>query len=239
MKLRKHDKMRRRIGKIVREILSERTFNLLSFDILRFRTRLRCKRLRNMEPPSLKLHLGCGKRLVAGWLNVDVTGSDFDVDLARPPLPWRDSCLEAIVSQQVIEHLDLRLELIPLLTDLYRLMAPGGEIWLSCPDMEKVCRGYLEDKGRTLYEDASLRGGITLPAGMPVQHYINDIFHQDGCHRNLFDFALLSWAVAQAGFSSCRRVVEADLLERFPDLPPRNDDVQALYVTAKKFHKIT
>lgn len=231
--------MRRQAGRFLRTFLSERTFNLLSFDLLRFRTRLSGNRHRNLLPPSPKLHLGCGKRLVAGWLNIDVKGSDFDVDLASPPLPWRDESFEAIVSQQVIEHLDLQLELLPLFRDLFRMMIPGGQIWLSCPDMEKVCRSYLEDKGKVLYEDASLRGGIVLPDGMPFQHYINDIFHQDGSHRNLFDFDLLSWALAQAGFSSCVRVVEADLLERFPELPARRDDVQALYVMAEKCRKTT
>lgn len=226
--------MRKRIGILARTLFSERTLLHLRFDWLRFRARLALGRRHSLRPPSPRLHLGCGSRRVEGWLNIDVCQSDFDVDLAAVPLPWENESFECVVSQQVIEHLDLRLELLPLLRDLFRMTRPGAELWLGCPDMEKVCRGYLADRGETLYRDARTRGGIVLPEGMPFQHYINDIFHQDGSHKNLYDFELLSWALHEAGFADCARVEEGDLLGRFPGFPARRDDVQSLYVRARK-----
>ena len=226
--------MRRFLGKLARRFFSERTLLSLRFDWLRFRARLGFRRRRDRTPPSEKLHLGCGPRRIGGWLNVDVRNSDFDVDLARTPLPWKDECFQAVVLQQVIEHLEVHGELLPLLRDLLRMMRPGAEIWLCCPDMQKVCEGYVQDRGKNLYEDAGHRGGIVLPDGMPVQHYINDIFHQDGSHKNLFDFGLLDWVLASAGFVGRERVAEPDLLERFPKFPHRGDDAQAIYVRALK-----
>jgi hypothetical protein len=35
---------------------------------------------RNASIPN-KLHFGCGERKVNGWLNVDLVGSEVDVDL--------------------------------------------------------------------------------------------------------------------------------------------------------------
>lgn len=214
--------------------MSERTILYLRFDWLRFRARCSVRGRRGLESPSKKLHLGCGSRHVNGWLNIDVRGSDFDVDLANLPLPWKDDCFESVVSQQVIEHLDLRLELVPLLRDLFRMAKSGAELWLCCPDLEKACRAYAVDHGLTLYQDALTRGGIVLPEGMPVQHYINDLFHQDGSHKNLYDLELMTWALESAGFSNCERVTEGEMLNRFSEFPPRRDDVQSIYIRAIK-----
>ena len=224
--------MKKILGKLTRKFLSERTILYLRFDWIRFRARCSVRGRRDLESASTKLHLGCGSRHVSGWLNIDVCGSDFDVDLASLPLPWKDGSFEFVVSQQVIEHLDLRLELVPLLRDLFRMTISGAELWLCCPDLEKACLGYAEDHGFTLYQDALKRGGIVLPEGMPVQHYINDLFHQDGSHKNLYDLELMAWALESAGFSNCERVTEGDMLDRFPGFPPRRDDVQSIYIRA-------
>ena len=63
---------------------------------------------------------------------------------------------------------------------------------------------------------------------------MNAIFFEWGWNMNLFDFPLLREVLRRAGFEDCRRVDEDDLLERFPDFPPRRDDFQSLYVLAVK-----
>jgi hypothetical protein len=52
-------------------------------------------------------------------------------------------------------------------------------------------------------------------------------------HKNLFDFTLLYWALTESGFVEIQRVEEADLLARFPEFPPRHDELQSLYVRAR------
>jgi SAM-dependent methyltransferase len=115
-------------------MFSTRTLQLMWFDVLRLQARIRRLRRNDLEPSCNKLHLGCGSRRVAGWLNVDVIGSDYDIDFITR-LPWRSDSFSAIVSQHVIEHLELFGELVPLLSELRRVLQPGGQIWLSCPDM--------------------------------------------------------------------------------------------------------
>jgi predicted SAM-dependent methyltransferase len=205
---------------------------LLLFDVRRARARL-LHRLR-VRPACDRLHLGSGRRVVPGWLNVDVSGSQYDVDLAAGRLPWPDASFTVVVAQHVIEHLELEDELLPLFRELRRILHPRGEIWLSCPDLEKVCRAYSEDKAAALHIDRRQRmPRSALPDGVPTQHFVNWLFHQGGEHKNLFDFELLSWALREAGFVSCNRVTEAVLLGRFPEFPPRFDDLQSLYVVAK------
>jgi predicted SAM-dependent methyltransferase len=220
------------IKKLIYRSLSKRNRMLVDFDWQRFKTRHWGNRPKG-ELPS-KLHLGCGKRKVIGFLNADIMGSDFDMDFGVGVLPLPSDHFEAIVSQEVIEHLELTEELIPLLRELKRILRVGGELWLSCPDMEKVCANYMKDKGAGLLLDRRKRITDFNLGPMPVQQIINHLFHQDGEHKNLYDFELLEWALKKAGFSEIRKVDESTLLQRFNGFPPRNDDFVSMYVTAVK-----
>lgn len=220
------------IHSVARRVFSERTWSLVQFDIMRFRTRRRRSGDGDLVPSHDRLHLGAGPRRVQGWLNVDLANSECDVDLAGGRLPWRNGVFEAVVSQHVIEHLELETELLPLLRELRRVLKPGGEIWLSCPDIEKICRSYLEHRMVDLLEDRVKRWPDFSLRGAPSTHMINHLFHQEGQHRNLFDFDLLEWALDQAGFTRAERMQEADLLRRFPGFPPRNDDKLSIYARA-------
>jgi predicted SAM-dependent methyltransferase len=213
-------------------IFAPRTLALMAHDLKRLRTYRRYRRTRDLVPALDRLHLGCGPRRVAGWLNVDLEKSDFDVDIARR-LPWRDGSFRAIVGQHVIEHLELEGEGLALLGELARVLARDGELWLSCPDMEKICRAYLSGHMDMMLHDRQSRFPDYRPA-TPVVHMVNDLFHQAGEHKNLFDYPLLEWALVTVGIRQVRRVKEKDLLARFPDFPERGDDLMTLYVVATK-----
>jgi predicted SAM-dependent methyltransferase len=204
---------------------------MIQFDLQRYWVRRRMRR-RVWKPSQRKLHLGCGRRKIDGWWNVDVQGGDERVDLAAGRLPWEDGAFDVIVSQHVIEHLELQSELLPLLSELHRVLSPHGEIWLSCPDMERACRDYIESAGDGLVRDRQSRYPSFSMCGVPTQHFINVLFQQSGEHRNLFDIGLLTWAVETSGFSECVRVDESALQQRFPEFPLRNDGFQSLYVRA-------
>ena len=201
-------------------------------DFLRLHARVIRKGERDVMPSSRRLHLGCGSRLVSGWLNVDVSHSDYDVDLACGSLPWRSGVFDTIVSEHFIEHLELDDELMCLLPELHRVLRPGGEIWLSCPDMEKVCTSYLYRGMEDLFEDRRIRWPNYSLESVPTVHMLNDLFHQGGEHKNLYDFTLLSWALRISSFIDVARANESDLLRRFPTFPVRGDDAQSLYVRA-------
>lgn len=216
-----------------RILLSSRTRKQLKFDLLRLKARLHQRQRKQIVPPYPRLHFGCGSRRIPNWLNVDVTDSDFDIDLATGTLPWRSNVFQAIISQQVVEHLELQSELLPLLKELRRVATDDAELWLACPDMEKVCRAYIEDRGQALIQDRQTRWSSFSMDGLPSQHIINVLFHQGGEHKNLYDFELLQWALEKSGFEAVTRVTEHDFLARFPEFPSRNDDFVSLYVMAR------
>src|SRR5688572_20740420 len=57
-----------------------------------------------------KLHVGCGQRLLAGWLNSDYnprTFASFRLNAARR-FPFADASFDYVYSEHMIEHLTLK-----------------------------------------------------------------------------------------------------------------------------------
>lgn len=218
---------------LFKNVLSQQTIRAIKFDLLRLRARWK-----SVTSPkndfSHKLHFGCGQRKLSGWLNVDLINSDYDIDLSCGYLPFESNYFEVAVSQHVVEHLEIQLELIPLLQELHRTLQARGEIWLSCPDMQKVCEQYTIDYGAGLLADRNKRFPYFTMKDMPVQQIVNDLFHQNGEHKNLFDFDLLEYILLKTGFHSVKRWGEGTFRQRFPEFHHRNDDFVSLYVSAIK-----
>lgn len=213
--------------------LDQRTVSGLKFDLQRALTRWRYHR-NQLRPQQMKLQLGAGRRAVDGWLNCDIVGSDYDVDLASPPLPFPDGHFTDIVCQHTIEHLEYDPQVLNLFSECHRILQPGGKVWFSCPDLEKICLAYIEDRCATIDQGLKRHWPHAHEDGFPVQHRINFYFHQWGEHRNLFDFEMLRYALMRAGFSAIMRSNEADFLRSYPNFPPRNDDFESIYVSARK-----
>lgn len=214
-------------------IVTDWTKSVVKFEMVRRRTKW-TNSSKQRPPASPLMHLASGGRYVPGWLNVDLFDADVHVDIAKQPLPFADSSFEAIVCQQLIEHLDIEEEVFPALSEVRRVLKPGCEFWVSCPDIEKMCREYLKDGGKSLYDYVKERDPSSLPTGLPHQFVINRMFYQRGEHKNLFDFALMKWTLEKAGFENIRRVSEADLLARYPDFPARDDEIELLAVCCSK-----
>jgi predicted SAM-dependent methyltransferase len=206
-------------------VLRERTRRLIGVDLIRMKARPSrpCA-----IPTSKKLHFGCGDRKVAGWLNVDLAAGDVSIDLAAGTLPWKDHVFEVAVGQMVISQLDIDRELILFLKELRRTLKQNGVLWVSTPDIEKICRSYLENRCADLVADRQTRFPYSL-RGRPSAQFVSDLFYEFG-DMNHFDFDLLKWCLEKAGFSQVARYNERVLLEEHPDFPPRRDDALALYV---------
>lgn len=97
----------------------------------------------------LRLHIG-GTEPRPGWkiLNVQPgTGVDFVgdcTDLGR----FADASVQEIYASHVLEHLSYQDRLPRALGELYRVLRPGGKAMISVPDLEVLCRLFLDPRAK-------------------------------------------------------------------------------------------
>lgn len=85
----------------------------------------------------MKLHIGCGKIILPGWVNLDsrpLPGVDVVHNLDDLPLPFGDDTVSEILANDVIEHVDA----VKCMQDLHRILMPGGELKIRVPHFSCV-----------------------------------------------------------------------------------------------------
>lgn len=92
----------------------------------------------------MKLHLGCGKNKLPGWINIDRQGVDklyngcpagyYKYDILNK-FPFDDGAVDFIFWEHVVEHFDIP-DLYKIVREMYRLLRAGGIVRTACPNME-------------------------------------------------------------------------------------------------------
>ncbi len=85
----------------------------------------------------MRLHLGCGKRILPDYINCDMPGSGADVECDVQELPWGDDLADEILAIHLVEHLPM-LNVGLVLKEWTRVLKPGGKMILELPCREKV-----------------------------------------------------------------------------------------------------
>jgi len=88
------------------------------------------------EPAVRRLHLGCGKTILQGWINLDdrrLPGVDVVADLDRcrsTALPFPDASINEFLGGHVLEHLR---DPLALMQELHRIATPGAKAVFRVP----------------------------------------------------------------------------------------------------------
>lgn len=104
---------------------------------------------RSSTNAPVKLNLGCGDKILPGYVNVDVVearaGKAPDVlcDL-RELTPFADDCADEVMSVHVVEHF-WRWEVEDVLKEWVRVLKPGGKFIVECPNLQAACEAFLAD----------------------------------------------------------------------------------------------
>lgn len=162
----------------------------ISPDQRRRRAELRARR-------DLRLQLGCGERVFADWVNIDLLSSQADLVLdLRRPLPFADGSARLIYSEHTLEHLT-RDEASALLRECARVLAPGGVLRIGVPDAGLYMRAYAAGD-EAFFGGLAHLGGTVRALRTPLE-IVDQMAHMGGSHRALWDFATLRLVLEEAG----------------------------------------
>lgn len=136
----------------------------------------------------MKLHLGCGKNYLPGWINVDLFSTvQADVYADITALPFEREAFDLIYASHVLEHVH-RHTVVATLGHWRDLLKPGGVLRLAVPDFQAVCEWY-NSTGRLDDVMGLLYGGQNHPKN---HHFV------------AFDRKTLIRDLTRAGFATCR-----------------------------------
>lgn len=125
----------------------------------------------------MKLHLGCGKRHIPGFVHIDaVDYPHVDHVATIDHLSFiQDNSVDLIYNCHVLEHFK-RKDVERVLREWFRVLKPDGILRIAVPDFAKLCEVYQR------------YGNINLVIGglFGRQDYLYNI------HYNTFDFSSLS-----------------------------------------------
>jgi len=173
---------------------------------------------------SLKLYIG-GKQPHPDWKIIDIE-SRPEVDYianASDLSQFASNSADAIYASHVLEHFyyGLNNELINTLTEWHRVLKPGGQLFISVPDLRTLCWLYLNPNLMPLERHHLMRiifGGQTN---------IHDV------HKVGFDFEILAMYLEEVGFQEYEQISEFNLFKDCSSIRIL-DTLISLNVVAKK-----
>jgi predicted SAM-dependent methyltransferase len=87
----------------------------------------------------MKLHLGCGRKRLEGWLNCDLQDSDMDMDIRT--LPFEDGSIDEIMAIHVCEHFYIH-EIMKVFKEWFRVLRSGGKMTVELPCLDNILNHF-------------------------------------------------------------------------------------------------
>lgn len=96
-----------------------------------------------IQENSIKLHLGCGKKILSGFVNIDILPSDGvdEICSVTDLSHYTDNSVDLIYACHILEHFG-RHEYKNVLKEWFRVLRPGGILRLSVPSFEACVKRY-------------------------------------------------------------------------------------------------
>lgn len=108
----------------------------------------------------IKLNIGCASRPLKGYINIDMDSIE-DIKKRYPNLnipnnidiynydifnlPYKDSSVDEVRAEALIEHLSFHEE-PKFFFEIVRVLKPGGRVYLTTPDFDKIIEDWTNAK---------------------------------------------------------------------------------------------
>lgn len=139
------------------------------------------------ETKIKRLHIGCGKRYIPGFIHIDVENYphiDYNIDVSNLSI-FGDNSIDLIYACHILEHFK-KYEIKKVLTEWHRILRPCGILRIAVPDFESIISTYIK------YKD------IELIIGLLYGGQDNDY----NFHHIAFDFKYLKKLLETIGFKN-------------------------------------
>jgi SAM-dependent methyltransferase len=167
---------------------------------------VRPKKVKWSPPPpdgKVRLNLGCGDKILEGYINVDFAesrkGNKPDIIADLRALQFKPDYADEILSVHVIEHF-YPWEAEELLSHWKDILKPGGKLVLECPNILTAAAMLLKDPDRAARADGK-------DGQLAMWPLYGDPAWKDPlmCHRWGYTPTTLIDLLKRCGFSNVRR----------------------------------
>ena len=187
----------------------------------------------------IKLHLGCGRNLLDGWINTDFntakfSGSDF-LDVTEK-FPYDDNSVDYVFSEHMIEHISYQDGKF-MIEESFRVLKSGGKIRISTPDLKFLINLYTEDKTdlQKRYIDYSVNHA-SYNVSIGTDTFIINNFVRDWDHTFIYDEKTLKSLFESVGFSDVKSyLITESEDENLKNLEHTTDEINIKQGQTKEF----
>ena len=129
-----------------------------------------------------KLHVGCGKRYMEGWENIDIDNKERvdKIEDVKHLSSIEDDSYDIIYGSHILEHFG-RYEYKDVLKTWFKKLRPGGILRLAVPDLDKIIEHYNKT------HDLSLITGLLVGGQRNKYDYHGMIFTKENLTKSLLD----------------------------------------------------
>jgi predicted SAM-dependent methyltransferase len=186
---------------------------------------------------DLRLHLGCGRRVLDGWINIDSRSKPgvLRMKLPRGLRRFDDGSARYIYASHLLEHLEYPAEASEFVVQCHRVLKPGGVLRIIVPGIEKIIRAYVRDD-RAFFE---IQKQIHPASCTTKLEHLMYALQQKGKHKYGYDFETMKKLLSGAGFekiaeSDCNKSEMDDLRIDYRAQQDDKGEYLSLYVDAIK-----
>jgi predicted SAM-dependent methyltransferase len=196
--------MSRIARKIIRRALTSNDFAYRCYEQYSF-SRRRSMINATSKEGNLRLHLGCGPRLLEGWANLDaaINPAIITAKLPRGLRRFKDVSAQFIYTSHFLEHIDYPNEATEFVRQCYRILRRGGVLRIVVPSIEKIIAAYTNDDKDFFEIQATLHPDWCTTK---LEHLMYAL-QQDGRHRYGYDFETMKKLLIMGGFT---QIVQSD-----------------------------